>query len=196
MKIHLGCGTIYLSGYLNIDVPGPNTYLAKDRPDLVERWRTTEDAYYAKHQDKSQDSLRKGPLDQEYVCDMYGDFGNLPKIRGDVQEVLARQTFEHLSLTEARAALVRLDEIMCTGAVLRLDVPDHEETLRLLMETRDTFYIRHLLGPRRNDYGYHMMSYDRPRLINLVESYGFKYQGEEQNIHFYPAFCLRFTRLA
>lgn len=191
MKLHIGSGSVYLEGWLNIDVDGPSTFLAKDRPDLVERWATTEDQYYAKHQDKNQDSLRSGPLDQEYVCDVYGDFAHLPVVVG-VTEVLARHSFEHLSITEARAAMWSLRETINPGGLLRLDVPDHEASLRLLMETRDEFYIRHLLGPRRNDFGFHMMSYTRARLRNLVEHFGFKYVCEEPNIHFFPAFCLRF----
>lgn len=194
MKLHIGCGSVWLEGYVNIDVPAQNTFLSFDRPDLVERWRTNDADYYAKHKDKTQDALRAGPLNQEYVCDMYGSFQELPPLRGDVQEVLARHSFEHLSITEARRAMCNLREIMAVGGILRLDVPDHEKSLEMLLETRDHFYVRHLLGPRRNDYGFHMMSFTRERLRALVEEYGFEYVGEEPNIHFYPAFCLRFQK--
>lgn len=195
VRLHLGCGSVWLEGYLNIDVKAPNTFLAAERPDLVEKWRTTDDAYYAKHKDKTQDVLRAGPLDQEYVCDMYGSFQELPQLRGDVQEVLARHSFEHLSITEARQALRNLRELMSVGGILRLDVPDHEASLELLIKTQDRFYVRHLLGPRRNDYGFHMMSFTKERLRTLVEEYGFGHIGEEKNIHFYPAFCLRFSKV-
>jgi len=190
MKLHIGCGTVYLDGWTNVDVKSENVFLAKNRPDLVERWKTTEDKYYAKHADKTIDALRAGPLDQEAVCDLYGDFFSLP---GDViSEVLARHSFEHLSIREAHGALVLLRTRMPRGGILRLDVPDHEETLRLLQETGDAFYVRHLLGPRRNDYGYHLMSYTPDRLKRLVEEHGFRFVEQEQNIHFFPAFCLRF----
>lgn len=194
MKVHIGCGSVYLRDWFNIDLPGPNTFLADARPDLVERWGTDDEHYYAKHQDKSQDSIRKGPLDQEYVCDRFGDFGNIPVPSWHAEEILARHSFEHLSITEAHKALDEADSILKTNGILRLDVPDHEETLRLYKQTGDDFYIRHLLGPRRNDHGFHMMSYTRDRLRALVESHGFVYVEEEPNIHFYPAFCLRFIK--
>ena len=194
MKLHIGCGTIYLDGWTNVDLKGPNAYLASDRPDLVERWKATDSDYYARHRDKNQDKLRVGPLNQESVCDMFGTFTDLPLADSSVDEVLARHTFEHLSLSEARKALDALDYIMKPGAYLRLDVPDHEETLRLYRETGDEFYVRHLLGPRRNDYGFHMMSYTRERLRHLAEEHSFEYCGEEPNIHFYPAFTLRFRK--
>lgn len=194
MKLHIGCGSVYLQDYCNVDLEGPKTFLAAERPDLVERWLTTEDRYYARHSDKTIDSLRVGPLDQEYVCDLYGSFLTWPKLIR-ATEVLARHSFEHLSITEARAALTRLhDFILEPGGLLRIDVPDHDETLRLLIETGDRFYVRHLLGPRRGDFGFHMMSYTRERLRALVESHGFRFVEEEPNIHCYPAFCLRFEK--
>lgn len=194
MKLHIGSGSVYLDGWRNIDLYAPKTFLAKDRPDLVERWKTTDDAYYAKHAETTVDSLRKGPLDQEYVCDAYGSFDNIPAQYWEADEVLARHSFEHLSITEARRALDQIDGILKPNGILRLDVPDHEETLKLYRQTGDEFYIRHLLGPRRNDHGFHMMSYTRERLRALVEEHGFVYSGEEENIHVYPAITLRFMK--
>lgn len=194
MKLHVGSGSVYLEDYLNVDVPTDKTFLAPQRPDLVERWKTTDDNYYAKHEDKTQALLRKGPLDQEYVCDYFGDFSNLPASAWSVDEILSRHCFEHLSITEAHRALDQCDEVLKENGILRLDVPDHEATLKLFKETGDEFYIRHLLGPRRNDHGFHMMSYTRDRLRNLVEGHGFVFVCEEENIHFYPAFCLRFVK--
>lgn len=195
MKLHVGSGSVYLDGWVNIDMPDPHTFLASERPDLVERWKTTEDRYYARHDDKSIDLLRGGPLGQEYVCDRWGSFAFLPVRVAEVGEVLSRQVFEHLSIGEAREALRDLRGKMKVGGILRIDVPDHAQTLKFFHETGDEFYVRHLLGPRRNDYGFHMMSYTRERLRNLVVSHGFQYVAEEPNIHFYPAFCLRFVNV-
>ncbi len=192
-KLHIGCGTVYLADWINVDLPSPDCHLATDRPDLVERYRTVYDAYYARHQ-KTIEDLRKGPLKQEYVCDRYGSYTFLPVAPGTVDEILARHSFEHLSRTEARAALVCLNKAMKLGGELVLDVPDHDETLRLYKETGDAFYVRHLLGPRRNDFGYHCMSYTPERLTALVREYGFEITGGEPNIHIYPAFCLRFAK--
>jgi predicted SAM-dependent methyltransferase len=193
-KIHVGCGTVYLDGWINVDVRSSKTFLAVDRPDLVAKYKTTDANYYARHQDKTMDKLRKGPLDQELVCDEYGTFFDLPGSTWTADEILARHVFEHMSLSEAHRALDECDKKLITGGILRLDVPDHEETLRKYKETGDDFYVRHLLGPRKNDFGYHCMSYTRELLKKTVESHGFVYDGEEPNIHFYPAFCLRFKK--
>ena len=47
LKLHVGCGTVYLDGYVNLDVEVPGySFLATERPDLLERNRTTVDRYY------------------------------------------------------------------------------------------------------------------------------------------------------
>lgn len=196
MRIHLSAGAVYLESYINVDVPSAHTFLASERPDLVEKWRTSEDRYYEKHSDKTIASLREGPLDQEYVADRFGSFSFLPVRLGEVDEVLCRHAFEHLSLSEARQALALLNLHIKPGGVLRLDVPDHDKTLKLYAQTSDPFFVRHLLGPRRgDDFGHHTMSYEPEQLKKLVESYGFKFDREEENIHVYPALCIRFIRV-
>lgn len=181
-------------GYHNVDVRAPGTFLAKDRPDLVEKYSAEDSDYYARHKDKTIEMLRAGPSSQEYVCDEYGSFADLPGSTWSLDEVLARHVFEHLSFGEARKALDEIDRKMKPGGILRIDVPDHEETLKLFQKTGDKFYIRHLLGPRRTEYGYHMMSYTRESLKKIVEQHGFRLVAEEPNIHIYPSFCLRFAK--
>ncbi|NIR12644.1 methyltransferase domain-containing protein, partial [Candidatus Bathyarchaeota archaeon] len=159
IKAHIGAGTVYLNGWVNLDLDGDKVHLAKDRPDLVERYKTDETNYYGRHGDKNMDNLRDGPKDDEYVCDKFGSFQRLPFGIAEVDEILARHSFEHLSIAEARKSLDEVDRVLKPGGILRIDVPDHEGTLQKYKETGDAFYIRHLLGPRRDEYGYHMMSY-------------------------------------
>ncbi len=194
MKLHIGCGSVYLDGWVNIDLQGQRTHLAANRPDLVEIYKTSDDDYYGRHKEKTLESLSKGPLYQQYVCDKYGSFMNIPVPAWSASEVLARHCFEHLSLTEAHQALDQVESVLTENGILRLDVPDHEATLQEFKRTSNEFYIRHLLGPRSNDYGFHMMSYTRGRLRKLVEEHGFIFVEEEPNIHLYPAFCLKFVK--
>jgi SAM-dependent methyltransferase len=193
-KIHIGCGTVYLRDYINIDVPCKGTFLAVDRPDLVERYITDEFDYYSRHKNMTVDVLRKGALSQEYACDRYGSFFFIPCHDDTVDEILTRSVFEHLSLCEAEKALAEVKRVMTKDGIIRLDVPDHDETMRQFKTTGDDFFIRHLLGPRRTKYGYHMASYTHDTLKSFLNENGFKYDSEEPNIHPYPSFCLRFKK--
>src|SRR4030095_16316963 len=194
VRLHLGSGSVYLGpGWTNIDIPGPHTFLAKDRPDLVLRYVTKDEDYYGRHRDKTIETMRQ-PREQEYVCDAYGSFDNIPAEYWSVDEILARHVFEHLSITEAHKALDQVDGVMKSGGILRLDVPENEETLELYRQTGDQFYKRALFCPRRDARGYSLIAYSRELLRSIVEEHGFVYEAEEPNIHVYPAFCLRFRK--
>lgn len=195
MKLHVGSGNVYLLDWKNVDLPGMDVFLARERPDLVDQFSTTEDAYYARHQDKQQASLRDGPVRSENICDDYGSFTFLPSRASSVMEILSRQTFEHLSTSDGIAALKECHRVLIPNGLLRLDVPDPDETLRLYRSSGDDFWIRHLFGPRRNEYGGHT-PYSREMLTSMARSCGFNLVDEEPNIHFYPAFCLRFAKCA
>src|ERR1700676_191158 len=117
VKLHIGCGTVYLRGYINIDLPCPGTFLAAGRPDLVERYITDDSDYYGRHRDKTMDGLRKGPLNQEYACDRYGSFMFMPVHNDSVDEILARSVFEHMSLSEAEKALTESKRVLSKNGI-------------------------------------------------------------------------------
>lgn len=193
MKLHVGCGAVLLRDWVNVDLPLPHVFLTKERPDLVERFITDEADYYSRHRDKNAETLRGGPVTHETVCDIYGSFGFLPARNGSVSEILSRQVFEHLDRREAAQALDECQRALQRNGVLRIDVPDANETIRQYRETGDEFFLRHLFGPRRNEYGCHR-HYTKEMLARLVEDHGFKFVREEPHPHFYPAFCLRFKK--
>lgn len=194
MRVHLGSGSVYLREWVNVDLPLPHVYLAKERHDLVEAFITEENLYYARHANKTKDRLREGPVIRETVCDVYGSFSFMPVRPESVSEILSRQVFEHLSMDEGRKALKEAHRALKPGGILRLDIPDPEETLRLYGETRDEFYIRHLFGPRLSEFGFHT-HYTRAMLQQLAEEASLRFVKEEENIHFYPAFCLQFAKV-
>lgn len=195
MRLHVGCGAILLRDWVNIDLPLPHVYLAKERPDLVAKFITDDNDYYGRHADKEPDTLREGPVTKETVCDVYGSFAFLPVRPQSASEILSRQAFEHLDRTEARAALRECHRALKYGGILRIDIPDPDETMRRYQETGDSFFLRHLFGPRRDLWGFHT-HYSRQLLVDLVRQHGFEFVRERENIHeFYPAFEMEFQRV-
>lgn len=194
MRVHVGCGAVLLNDFLNVDLPLPHVFLATERPDLAERFRTDESNYYSRHADKDANSLRGGPVTGETCCDVYGSFTFLPARTATVSELLAVQVFEHLDRSEAGRAIDECARVLKPGGLLRLDIPDPDETIRQYRATGDEFFLRHLFGPRKNLYGFHT-HYTREMLTALVETRGFRFVEEEgKGLHFYPAYMLRFVR--
>ena len=209
LRVHLGAGRIYLApdaggAWVNVDLEGPHTALASQRPDLVDRWRTTDGADYYARQNVTVAELAAGPLPPAAtICDVYGDvLRGLPFGPLQVDEVLCRQMFEHFSRHEARAFLREMDYSIKPGGILRLDVPDVDGVLGALAVEHDAdrraLLLRHLIGSRKDDYSYHHHGYTRAGLRRLVEEYGFEFVEEEPPLlgRLYPAFCLRFRKPA
>ncbi len=195
MKLHVGSGTVLLRGYLNVDVPTSRCYLAAERPDLAARYLTDEGDYYARHLDYAKlDAFRQGPSQDLYCCDAFGRWDALPCRDGEADELLSRQSFEHLGLRDAHAGLAEAWRVLAPGGVLRLSVPDHETTMRNFIETREVLLIRHLLGPRNSPYGFHQMSYTEDSLNRLASEHGFTLIGQDVNPHVYSSLSLKWRR--
>ena len=108
-RVHIGAGSVYLRDWVNVDLDNVGIALAKERPDLVAKLGTTEKDYYQRHKDKTIEKLRDSAAKVAGVCDKYGKFDSLPFAEASVDEILSRQVFEHLSITEAKRALIECD---------------------------------------------------------------------------------------
>lgn len=187
MRLHLGCGNVYLQGYVNIDLPIRGySFLAEDRPDLVEKNRTTLLNYYKKPYS------RAGPRDVLCVADAFMDILHLDYLDNSVDEILVVQTFEHLSRYEAQEALAEWRRVLRRGGKLIIDVPDFEALARELLaqsnEDEKEYYYRMIFGSQKNAYAFHKEGYTFPKLSSLLGKSGFVEMIDLGNIlHPYPS---------
>jgi len=191
LKLHVGCGTVYLDGYVNLDLPVEGySFLATERPDLVARNRTTVDRYYKK--EESRETLEHGSRDhQACVVDRYAPMDALPYAPGTVDEIRSVQSLEHLDMREGPRVLRHWHEILKPGGVLHVDVPDFEETARQLLAQRDEaskdWYYRLVYGSQKNPYAFHKNGFSPARIERLLREAGFREVRHLPNtIHFYP----------
>lgn len=199
-RLHVGNCTVYLTdGWTNIDLYGSGSRLASACPEGVAKWGTTEAEYYGRMTDQRKQLVISGecPDHELTVCDRYGSWFDLPCDNGCASEILSRQVWEHLSITEARRAMREANRVLCEGGLLRLDVPDIEATLELYRETGDLFLKRHILGSLKNDFSYHCVGWTRDGLRAFVEQYGFRFVEWEDppKKRFYPSICGKWVRL-
>lgn len=190
-RLHVGCGTVYLDGYVNLDVPVDGySFLATERPDLVEGNRTTVERYY-KHEE-SRATLERGPgRPQVCVVDRYAAMDALPYPPDSVDEIRAVQVLEHVSMKDAPRILRHWHEVLKPGGVAHVDVPDFEETARQLLAQTDEaskeWYYRLVYGSQKNAYAYHKNGFSPARLERLLREAGFRDVRHVPNrIHFYP----------
>lgn len=191
LKLHVGCGTVYLDGYVNLDVEVPGySYLASERPDLMERNRTTVDRYYKK--EESRETLEGGPREEQFcVVDRYADLRSLPYEPNSADEIRSVQSLEHLDMKEGPRVLRHWRDVLRPGGVLHVDVPDFEETARQLLAQPDEpskeWYYRLVYGSQKNAYAFHKNGFSPARLEWMLREAGFREVRHLPNtIHFYP----------
>jgi len=194
IKVHLGCGTVYLEGYDNVDVPITEHQLADNNPDIVEQNSTTVDNYYTRHVDKG--LIMGGTLHKTcVVVDKYGDVFNLPYEDNTIDELRLVQVFEHLTFEQGQHALRYWLTKLKPGGILHLDVPDLDGTVALYA-TEPEWATRLLFGSQRNEYGQHKSMYNKQSLRTVAEEVGYIFINYLPNIHFYPAFAIEFAKSA
>lgn len=201
-KLHLGCGTIYLKGYINIDVEIPDwSFLAADNPELVEANLTTVDDYYGgpnhKHIKRSDFETKKFER-RAIVCDVFADARNLPYNPNSVEEIRSVQLFEHFSFKEGESLLTYWHQLLNPGGIVHIDIPDLDGTIELYtnansQKDRD-WAVRLLFGSQKNKFGFHKAMYSKTTIKRLLKSVGFKNIKFLPNIHVYPAFAVEATK--
>lgn len=191
LRLHVGCGTVYLEGYVNIDLEVPGySFLASQRPDLVAMNRTTVDRYYKK--EESQLSLERGPRGPQHcVVDRYAAIDALPYSQGSVDEIRAVQVLEHVEMKRVPEVLRHWHELLRSGGIAHVDVPDFEETARQLLAQRDEpskdWYYRLIYGSQKNAHAFHRSGFSPARLERFLREAGFREVRHIRNsIHFYP----------
>lgn len=186
MKLHLGCGRVYLKGYINID--GSADHLAdKCPPHLLEKLATDPDTYY-RHD--------FGDAPPEVVVDRICELSQpLPFTTGSVEEVRMEQVLEHFPSYMAGALLDEIYRVLEPGGVFIVGVPDVKETARILADAEtaedEDWAIRLLHGTQRNAYSHHYCGYVPRTLKTLLMKHGFRRCEELPSINFYPVVRMR-----
>ena len=196
-KLHLGCGTVYLRGYINVDAPETafrGTRFAIRR--AIKRNATTLANYY-----KRRFNRIRGGSDLPRVADMYFDIRNLPDYFAyeSVDKILAYQVLEHFKQHEFIEIMMGWYNCLKKGGRLRVDVPDIWETLKMAMEAEDSidrdFVLRLIYGSGRNNYCIHYNGFYPEKLSKILKNIGYrKIVPLIKNIHDYPVFGLVCTK--
>ena len=180
VKLHLGCGGVYLSDYVNIDMHGTE---AVSRPAHA---TSISDYYNGLSGDQNVIPERR-----DCVVDAFGDLRHVDQWE-PIDKIVAVQCLEHIPPSEAHRAVANWYVNMRVGGVVIVSVPDTIKTLRMLSEDDNSeFAVRHLTGKRDGVQYYHRSHWTRDTLHGLFWDVGFRQTWELENFHFYPAIVLK-----
>lgn len=199
LKLHLGCGTVYLEGFVNIDKWREGfCYLAAERPEFVSANRTTFDNYY-KDKVTKDDLISKRREPRYVVADRFQDITSLDYEPDSVDLIVCVQTLEHLTPGQVDEALTNWHAILRPGGVLHIDVPDFEETAKLLLaqkrEDDKEWYYRLIFGSQKDDFSFHKDGYSEEKLTRILASHGFRdVRRIPDTRHFYPSIIVECSK--
>jgi len=199
LRLHLGCGTVYLEGFANIDIWREGfSFLAAERPDLVGRNKTTLSRYYKNEATKN--AILKAREEPRYVvADRFQDITALDYPPRSAELIVCVQTLEHLTKEEVGRALKNWYDILRPGGTLHIDVPDFEETAKLLLaqesEEDKEWYYRLIYGSQKDNFSIHKDGYSDEKLREILAHYKFKnIRRLPDTRHFYPSIIMECSK--
>lgn len=186
MKLHIGCGTVYLNGFINID-SSPD-YLVHECPqDLLDENTTEYEQYY------KQDFCT---LSGHVVADIsHNIMEPLPFINESINTVVMYQVLEHIPNYEVDKLIAEIARVLIKGGEFRVSVPDLKETAKLLVNAltkeEEDWAIRLIHGTQKNKWSHHFCGYLPRTLQTLLEKHGFNKFENLPKINFYPVIHLK-----
>lgn len=180
LKLHLGCGNIYLKGHKNIDIVG----ISADTLSHAElsSYLVDIDDYYNQRMFCTDNKMQS-------VVDLICDFSKLPYQPSSVDKIVCIQALEHIHPTQLQGTLVHWWNLLKAGRPLILSVPDSKATLKLIKEDPDSA-IRFLCGSLNGEYSSHLTWFSKKSFFDILERVGFAVT-ELPNFHDYPAIVVR-----
>ncbi|MFA5048804.1 MAG: methyltransferase domain-containing protein [Patescibacteria group bacterium] len=193
MKIHIGCGPVYLIGYVNIDC-NPDFLIHNCPKEIIENNKTVLDKYY-KYDFLF--SLNKNFLT---VADLNHDIQYpLPFQDNSVEEIVIYQVVEHFQQYNVGKLLQNMNRILITGGKILISVPDTKGLAKLLIDSNtedlENLAIRYLYGTQKNIWSHHYCGYTNNSLKKLLGEYNFGNFKELSNINAYPTIHLEAIKL-
>lgn len=183
MKIHLCCGDIYLTDYVNIDVEGE---LAAEAS--IEFPYRDLSNYYS--------NRLVGHKHPTYV-DQKFDITCFPWPIEDelADEVVMIQAIEHFDQPTAQKIIDEILRILKPGGVLKIDFPDLVAGVAKYAENDDQdFLMRFIYCNHKNQYSVHHWGYTRTTFPRLL-GFGWTYEFKDIVRHHYPVIGCEATKL-
>ena len=155
LKLHIACGDIYLSDYVNIDIEGIEweEWMKdhKTNPNL-----TTFGMYYHKpfEKDKKKSKPNKFIVDRLMNILVKWEFPDQ-----SVDEVLMISSIEHFTEQEADFIISEVKRVLKPGGIFRVDFPDIITTVETYYYHDTEFCMRLLYCNHKNEYSIHKWGY-------------------------------------
>lgn len=196
-NLHIGCGTVYLQDWINVDYTGLS---AKTNPiDLT--LNRTDLANYYKYPYKLV-SFGERPNKRQIVIDLRADATRLPLASNSVNCILSVNFINHVRFQDFIPMMEDWQRILVPEGELIIDVDDVVGMSKNVISARTNDELqkalRYLYCHSRTPFDSHLWGYTAEYLKSLLEPLGFNYawRNDEFIRHSadYPRFLVAFKK--
>lgn len=181
-KLHLCCGSVYLTGYLNVDIQGK--IIGKDI-EYEDVDKTTFENYYKYPLNDNPINIRgKFSIDKSYNL-----LEKWPWKDNSIQEIVLIQAVEHFLPSEIEFMMCEIYRVLNSGGSFVFDFPDIVKTVMLYSETNFKQMNRLLYCNHKDQYSVHKCAYNQTTftdLLNMNNRRWSKIKYKEVVKHDYP----------
>jgi SAM-dependent methyltransferase len=194
LKVHLGCGEVYLSGWVNVDAVGE---LASEHPDLVAEKATDLANYYTRPYERrlfGHDKRGRNVVDVHATAT---DLSMFPD--SSVDTLLTVNLIDHLRFQDLPAAVAEWRRALKPGGELIIDVGDVRGNAEMVVAAQGAddleWALRLMYCHSRDQFDSHHWGYTPIYLEELMAKWGFTQLWTRRDFidHVYPAFQSCFT---
>jgi predicted SAM-dependent methyltransferase len=196
LKLHVGCGEVYLKDYVNVDVVGD---LAADNQELAAEKTTDLNNYYKRQFSHKLEGLDKNGRN---VVDVRADIRKLDMFdNGTVDEILAVNVIDHIGLNELSQVIARWRSLLKPEGQLIIDVGDAKLNAKAVLDANSReeleWALRYVYCHGRDEHDSHHWGYTSEYLKDLMQDWGFKevWSRDDFIIHAYPNFQSCFQKI-
>jgi SAM-dependent methyltransferase len=150
VKLHLGCGSIYLDGYVNCDAWG---YMPSEISDVRP---ATLDSYYQVPFQKEFDKRNRRPPVIDKEMDLHERW---PFEDGTVEEIVMVCCIEHHSKQWARFISNEAHRVLRQGGKWLVDFPDIKQAFDNYFESDPEFFFELVFCNGKDEYSFHRWGY-------------------------------------
>jgi len=184
-NLHLGCGDIYLEGYLNCDINGKFAHEVTKQE--LDDNKTTLNNYF-KYPFGS--PRREVIFDRKLnLVDFPWDFDS-----NSIDKIVMISCFEHFTEQEALGIVQELKRIVKVGGQIITDVPDLKRTINLYYDSNPSWAMTLIYCNGKNPYSFHKFGYSTETFHKLWDEH---YEVRDETIvpHVYPMLSFVVTKV-
>jgi SAM-dependent methyltransferase len=162
MKLHLCCGTVYLEGYMNVDIQG---FLKSEVEAMSLQFnKTTIDRYY-RNPLKSKPLSRRGNFVVDVKLDLLLSW---PWNDNSIDEIVMVQSIEHFLPDEADFLVSEVYRVLKKGSAFIFDFPDIVSTVMEYSKSDFKYMSRLVYCNHKDIYSVHKNAYNEDTFTELL----------------------------